>query len=198
MASNIRSGTLGAGSTLGQRRGRMSRCFELLRGTAFGVCAFIQGVACEHTERFDTKGPGAFCGNIVPASFVRRGFSQRVRLQLELDTDTLDTRPGTLTLLDDADGPCDDGNRFEASQIRVSQELRADAVSTLLFSDSQQSNIVGWVDSRCEGPYLVVISLMFDGSVELRLMNSASDEEGNEAGAFGVFRLAKHERSCSP
>lgn len=162
----------------------------------WGLTLLLSLAGCDGIERFDNSDGSAFCGNIVPGSFVRSGFSPRARLELMLDTAGFGSRPGRLTLVADPEGPCD-GTRFRGALLRESQKARADAISAMTFGESQESNIVAWADSECDGTYLVVVSLIFDGTVEVRLMNSRADEEGLEDGAFGVFRLSKTREDCA-
>jgi hypothetical protein len=152
--------------------------------------------ACDGIARFDNTDGSAFCGNIVGGGFVRQEFDRRARLQLQLDTDSLDRFPGTITLDDGAEPRCGEERLFEQARLRISRKLQADPLSVLQFGDERELNLLTWVDSNCDGTYMAVISLMRNDDVEVRLMRSRVGEDGEEAGPFGVFRLRKNKDEC--
>ena len=69
--------------------------------------------ACDGISRFDNSDGSAFCGNIVSRSFVRQGFDRRARLQLQLDTDSLNRFPGVITSDDGPERGCGDERLFD-------------------------------------------------------------------------------------
>jgi hypothetical protein len=153
-------------------------------------------LACSRLDRFDNSDGSAYCGNVISAEFVREGFSTLPRMQLRLAMDSLDRFPGRLTSDDDKDGPCRPRATFDDARLRVSQKLQADPLSQLEFGEQRELNLLGWVDSSCDGTYLAVVSLLRDDGVELRLMRSLVNEKQEEAGPFGVFKLSRHPESC--
>src|SRR5262245_57582772 len=72
---------------------------------ALSIGAIWFGVSgCRTLDRFDTKDGDAYCGSIVNAGFVRDGFTPKpseLRMRVQIDTDNLQTAPGTLTTNDD-------------------------------------------------------------------------------------------------
>ncbi|MEN9578039.1 MAG: hypothetical protein RJA70_1048 [Pseudomonadota bacterium] len=152
---------------------------------------------CKDFERFDNGDGSAFCGKVIGATFVRQGFEHRPRLQLQLDTDQLHRWPGRITTDDAADGPCSPLATFNGAQLRSSEKLQSDPLSVLSFGEERDHNFISWVDSSCDGTYLVVTSLMRDDSVEVRLMRSEKATESNdEVGPFGVFQLKRFDGDC--
>lgn len=167
-----------------------------MRCALFGVGVALATVACSRLERFDNADGSAYCGNIVGAEFVREGFATLPRMQLQLDMQSLDRFPGRITTDDAADGPCLPNATFENARLRVSNKLQADALSQLEFGDQRELNLMGWLDSSCDGTYLAVVSLLKNDDVEVRLMRSQSNDDAEEVGPFGVFRLTRHPTRC--
>lgn len=166
------------------------------RHFVFATCLAAAASSCDDLERFDNSDGSAYCGNIVAASFVRSGFDNRPRLQLQLDMTALDRHPGEITMDDAADGPCRPLATFDAAKLRISPALQADPLSHFHFGDGRELNMLTWVDSTCDGTYLAVISLLHDDSVEVRLMRSEKGDDDEEVGPFGVFKLTRHEQEC--
>lgn len=165
------------------------------RGTGVGALVLTL-LGCGRLERFDTGDDAAYCGNIVTSSFFRSGFTNLPRLQLRLDMAKLHERPGQLSTDDGQDGICAPEPTFDQATLRVSQPMQADPVSQLQFGEERELNLLGWVDSSCDGTYLAVVSLMRTDDVEVRLMRGQSDQQGDEVGPFGVFRLTRHDGDC--
>jgi hypothetical protein len=163
---------------------------------ALGLAVAGPVLGCDDLERFDNSDGSAYCGNVVAADFVREGFAHLPRLQLQLDTDSLHDFPGTISSDDARDGACQPRATFEAARLRTSVKLQADPLSQLQFGEQREMNLVTWVDSTCDGTYLAVVSLLRDDGVEVRLMRSQADEQGREAGPFGLFKLVRHDDEC--
>ena len=175
---------------------------------------------CQELDRFDTSGDAAYRGSIVGAQFVRTpedegGFKRELLMCVELDTDALTTTPGTMTTDDAADGPCAPLATFDNAPIRAVREVFDDPLSTLRFSDAQEHNVLGWVESTCRGPMLAVVSLMKSDDVEVRLLKPppasmpapaavdggvcepvVTEPPGSRA-AFALFKLGRQEAGCS-
>jgi hypothetical protein len=153
---------------------------------AFALC-----VACRDLERFDTGETGAYCGNIVDSDFARSGFSPGLGLRLTLDVDALTVAPGFLSSSDAADGPCSPEPLFEAAALEVTPEIVADPLSLLAFGPNRDHNFVAWARSTCQGSVLAVVSLMHEGSVEVRLLSHTAS--GPQGGSFGLFQLQRED-----
>jgi hypothetical protein len=165
-------------------------------GWAQAVLALLLLSACNDLERFDNGDGSAYCGNIVAASFARSGFDNRPRLQLRLDMSSLDRIPGVITTDDQVDGPCRPAATFANAPLRLSKQLQADPLSQLEFGEQRELNLLTWLDSTCDGTYLGVVSLLRSDDVEVRLMRSERDDNDEESGPFGLFRLTRHRDEC--
>jgi hypothetical protein len=165
---------------------------------------FVGG--CRSLDRFDTKGDSAYCGNIVghifQDGFIPENTRPRLRLHLELDVDNLSTYPGTLTSNDAEFGLCSatDAPLFMNARLRAIEEIFHDALSQAEFGDGHQHDFFAWVDSTCQGTMLAVVSLLTNGSVEVRLLKPAADPpEGASAGerpGFAKFSLDRQASGC--
>jgi hypothetical protein len=122
-----------------------------------------------------------------------------LRLRFDLDVDSLTTRPGPLTTSDATLGLCAPAPLIDHAPLRAIPEVMHDAISTAQFGDGRDLNFFGWVDSTCQGTMLSVVSLMNDGSVEVRLFKPASlppPGAGPEARpGFGLFQLDRVART---
>src|SRR5262249_34478789 len=135
---------------------------------------------------------------IVNASFVRRGFSETVRLRMTFDADKMATAPGTLST---------DDQLLTNTPMRPVPELFHDPLSTFNFGEGRDKNLLFVVDPTdpAKGPSIfVVVSLMHAGDAEVRLLRGAPAVAGADAGAadgeplFGLFSPMSRQRdSCS-
>ncbi len=153
-------------------------------------------LGCNDLDRFDNGDGSAYCGNVVVGSFVRSGFDNLPRMQLQLDMSSLDRIPGRMTMDDASDGPCAPRATFDGAPLRISAAMQADALSQFNFGEGRELNLLTWVDSACDGAYLAVVSLLHDDTVEVRLMRSEANEEGEEVGPFAIFKLSRHSEDC--
>jgi hypothetical protein len=183
---------------------------------------------CREIDRFST-GPGeAYCGTLVNAGFAHHGFvpesspgTLKLRLTLDArklvapsapstsDPDGSPSRvtsndpaasPGRITT-DDADqGSCRPDPLFVESPFRVVAEAQHDPISLLEFGDGREYNALLWVDSKCLGTMLGVLSLMRSGGVELRLFKPAAlgpvDAPALELPGFAQFSLFRGSADC--
>lgn len=161
------------------------------------MCVALGLLGCNDLSRFDNSDGSAYCGNIVSASFVRKGFDHRPRLELQLNMSSLDKNPGRITTDDARDGLCRPQATFDASTLRISTQLQSDPLSQLQFGDERETNLLTWVDSTCDGTYLAVVSLLRNDDVEVRLMRSQRSPDDEEVGPFGVFHLKRHRTTCA-
>jgi hypothetical protein len=162
------------------------------------LALLVAAGGCRDVERFDTDGDEAYCGTIVPAPFVFEGFPVDLRLRLRIDTDRLDSVPGTITS-DDVAGDCAPEPLFKEAELRVTPEVLHDPLSTLEFGAGRDMNLISWVRSGCQGPMLAVVSLMKNDDVELRLLKppTAPIAPGDEPPAgFALFQLRRQQGTC--
>lgn len=174
------------------------------------VLTALMGAAalgCRDLSRFDTEGNEAYCGSLVssPAfqeGFVPAGVPPQLRLKLQLDTDTLTSRPGMLTTNDADTGLCSSEGRplIDQAPLRAIEELSHDPLSMLEFGDGREHNFFAWVDSTCQGTLLAVTSLMNDGNVEVRLLKPAAlpagDAPPERKPGFALFPLERQDQGC--
>jgi len=161
---------------------------------------------CRSLDRFDTSGEPAYCGKIVGARLFQEGFipsstPPSLHLHLELDVDHLTTRPGTLTS-DDEKGLCSGkgGVLFQEAPLRAIEATFHDVISQADFGNGHQHDFFAWVDSTCQGTMLAVVSLLTNGSVEVRLFKPAPDPPpdagADEKPGFALFYLRRSETGC--
>lgn len=174
-----------------------------MRGALRGLQLLWVGaliVGCKDLARYDT-GPGeAYCGNIVGAEFIRTpervgGFSQELRIRVTLDSEHLDSAPGTLSS-NDTSGPCAPEPTFDAAALVPVQELSSDPLSQLSFGDGRDFSFLAWVESSCRGPMLAVVSLMNDNELELRLLKPPTQTNDGPRPAFALFRTQLSSGAC--
>ncbi|NRA33476.1 MAG: hypothetical protein HRU17_09065 [Polyangiaceae bacterium] len=149
---------------------------------------------CRELDRFDTGDTEAYCGSVVGSGYVRAGFSQTMRMELTLDTDALQTQPGTIRSDDRSLSACSGKPIFDGVPLRVVEPVVEDALSTLEFGDSREFNFIALVDS-CRGTMVSVVSLMKNDDVELRLLLPQAADVPEEP-AYAVFRLKRSPRAC--
>jgi hypothetical protein len=159
-------------------------------------------LGCRDLDRFDTTGDEAYCGAIINAQFVRTvedegGFERNLRLHLEVDVDSLNTTPGTLTSDDAENGRCSPEAFFQDAPLISVPELAHDSLSSMTFDDAQEHNVVAWTESTCRGPIFTVVSLLKNGDVEVRLLTPPPAAPlGEERAAFAVFELKRRTSGC--
>jgi hypothetical protein len=163
------------------------------------LCIFLVALGgCRDIDRFDTGDDEAYCGTIVTAPFVREGFATNLRVRLRIDTDQLDSVPGTITT-DDTAGPCAPEPLFQDAELRVTPDVLHDPLSTLEFGEGRDMNLVTWARSPCQGPMLAVVSLMKNDDVELRLLRPPSSPLAageDPGGGYALFQLRRQEGTC--
>lgn len=162
-------------------------------GAVAAVLAALCG--CSNISRFDTGEHDAYCGTIVAAPFVRQGLDRSLQAELHLATASLHTDPGTLTT-HRGSTRCNDEPLFQDARLRSPSKLESDPLSMLEFGQGRELNFMSWVDSKCDGTYLAVVSLMHDDTVELRLLRGQLDSSEREVGPLGVFPLTRGRRGC--
>jgi hypothetical protein len=165
------------------------------------LAALFMLSGCKEIDRFSTAPGESYCGKIVPASIVRRGFSSTMCMRLTFDARRASDHPGTLST--------DDG-MFVDSPLRALPELSHDPLLTFTFGEGREKNFLFAADPAdpARGPSLMaVVSLMHSGNAEVRLLRGAAggiappspDGGAGSGGAvlFGVFApLERKEGTC--
>jgi hypothetical protein len=172
---------------------------------SFALCQATLG--CRDIDRFDTEGSAAYCGSIVGAASFHKGFIETgappsLNLRLHIDTDALTTTPGVVTSDDRDSGLCsaEGAPLFDEAPLRAIDEVLKDAISHAEFGDGHEHDLFAWVDSKCQGTMLAVMSLLTSGAVEVRLFKPAKSvaaeaPQAQQAG-FALFYLTRSERGC--
>ena len=167
------------------------------RLSAITVVLLIGAPSCKDATRFSTAPGESYCGRIVAAPFVRRGFADNVRVRMSFDADRLDTTPGVLST---------DDRLLVDAPMRPLPELSHDPLSTFNFGEGRDKNLLFAVDptDAAKGPTIcVVVSLMHGGDAEVRLVRGAPSSDGsmpagNGEPLFGVFApLTREPGQCS-
>ncbi len=165
-----------------------------LASLALLVLGAIPGLACKDISRFSTQPGESYCGSIVPAGFVRQGFGPGVRMRLTLDTDHLNDAPGAVVT--------DDG-MFEYANLRPIPQLAHDTLSTLTFGEGRERNLLFGITATEGAQALAVISLLENGTVEVRVVRGASllpnespmpASQGEQL--YGIFPLQRQQGTC--
>ncbi|MGC4066152.1 MAG: hypothetical protein QM784_16215 [Polyangiaceae bacterium] len=158
---------------------------------------------CKNLDRFDTRKGESFCGGLSAAS---DGFeywtaqTSELKVALTLDTGKLDSIPGKLRSNDADFGPCKPHALFEDAPIRVVRKALGDRIAEIRLGDDHEEEVIAFVDSTCSGSMVAILSLVQDGSAELRLLRPAPEIETpvTDQPRFGVFGLEKvsNDGSC--
>jgi hypothetical protein len=174
-----------------------------MRSALFAIGLGIGLAACKDIDRFSTEPGESYCGKIVSASIVRRGFSTTVCMRLTFDARHTSDRPGTLWT--------DDG-MFAATPLRPIPELSHDPLLLFAFGDGREKNYLFVADpaDSTRGPSVTaVLSLMHSGDAEVRLLRGAAagvdappPPDGGQtidgAPLFGVFApLRRQDGACA-
>jgi hypothetical protein len=173
-------------------------------GSALG--ALLAG-GCRSLDRFDAERPAAYCGGVVGASafqsgFIPEGSPPTLELKLQLDTSALTTRPGTLSTNDAGTGICGGSALFLDAPLRAIPDILHDALSQLEFGEGHEQDFFAWVDSTCKGTMLAVVSLLSNGSVEVRLLKPAPDlppppmTDSADLSGFALFYMQRNPNGC--
>jgi hypothetical protein len=171
---------------------------RLGRGSILLILSSVGASGCKDITRFSTAPGESYCGPIVDASFVLRGFPQTHRMRMTFDADRVADAPGTLST---------DDQLLTNSPLRPLPEVMNDPLSTLNFGEGRDKNLLFAVDPTdpARGPTIMaVISLMHGGDAEVRLFRGAPIAPGAGAVAgdgeplFGVFApLTRQPGQCS-
>jgi hypothetical protein len=154
---------------------------------------------CKDIDRYSTRNGDYYCGQIVDAQFVRRGFQTAdagsVWMRLTLDTNRINDVPGVVSTND---------RLLVNAPLRPLPELANDPLWTLTFGEGREKNFLFAVDPTdpAHGPSIMAfVSLMHSGDAEVRLIRGAPipgapPDAGTVDGEslFGVFApLRRHD-----
>ena len=164
-------------------------------------------LGCRSVERFDTGPGGAYCGVLIGEDFASEGLmpdgsTTPLKLSLALDTHNLTRIPGILTSSDDQGGLCLGQRLFNKASVRTIQPALHDVVASVQLTPDHDQDIFAWIDSSCQGTFVSIVSLIDDGTVELRLFNPKPEPlvdagaPANNRPGFGVFSLRRSESGC--
>ena len=173
-----------------------------MRSLAAAVLGASLLLGCRNLDRFETEQGTAYCGPMV--NLAQNGFVNgppNLKMQLELDMNSLTVQPGLLTTGDRGDGGvCAPFPLFEQSKLRAIPEIMPDQLSLLEFGDGREYNFFAWVDSTCFGTVVAVVSLMKNDDVEVRLLKPKPEPLGGEPEAeqpgFILFHLVRQKKPC--
>ena len=170
-----------------------------LAAAVLGACLVF---GCRNLDRFETEEGMAYCGPMV--NLAQNGFDSRqpdLKMQLELDMNSLTVQPGLLTTTRDGDGGvCFPFPPFEKASLRAIPEIMHDQLALLEFGDGREYNFFAWVDSTCFGTVVAVVSLMKNDDVEVRLLKPKPEPapgapEADQPG-FILFHLVRQKKPC--
>jgi hypothetical protein len=172
------------------------------RRQLYAITALLGLGACKDIDRFSTDPDQSYCGKIVSASIVRRGFSSTMCMRLTFDARHVNEKPGTLWT--------DDG-MFANTPLRPIPELSHDPLLTFTFGEGREKNLLFAADpaEADRGPAVtVVVSFMHSGDAEVRLLRGAggatepppsadAGPTGDGPPLFGVFApLRRRKGTC--
>jgi hypothetical protein len=172
--------------------------------SAAALLVIVGMSACKDIDRFSTKNGDYYCGQIVDAQFVRRGFrgadAGSVWMRLTLDANHLNDSPGVLST--------NDGLLVNAP-LRPLPELSNDPLWTFSFGEGREKNLLFAIDPSVAtggGPTMMAfISLMHSGDAEVRLVRGAPQPASQaDAGSvdgeplFGVFAPLRRQEAQRP
>lgn len=181
----------------------------------FALCSLLTTLGCRDLERFDTKMGEAYCGDLVSGvsfddGFVPDGQPKLLRMQLtELKTSLLSTFsndtasiPARLTSNDAESGLCADREQalFDNAPLRSIPQIDHDSVATLSFGEGHDQDFFAWVDSKCQGTMLALVSLLRNNDIELRLFKPATlpppGATADKRPGFALFYLRRDDHGC--
>jgi hypothetical protein len=179
--------------------------------TCWLLLALLGG--CDNLDRFDTPGAAAYCGELVAPKFAQDGLlpddaddeaDEPLETRLKLDLDDADRHPGKLWTSDAKWGLCTPEPLFDGTPLRTIEQVDNDPIASMDFGEGREHNLFAWVDSSCQGTMLSLLSLMRNGSVELRLFKPAPEPAAENTGrvpaterpGFGVFLLKRRSKGC--
>jgi len=167
-----------------------------VRSLALSVVVLVLASGCETLDRFRTDEHAVFHGTVTgdtADSFIRRGFPPDTTLDLEFDP-TMAQGPSAGTITTSApDGTV----YFDHTALRVIESLEHDLLSQYDFPGAGRIRNYAYVARPDTGvlagrDVMVFLSLMQDGTVEVRVIAGTGDETRGDV--FGLFRVARAAR----
>jgi hypothetical protein len=170
------------------------------------LALLVSAVGCKSVTRFSSKDGDHYEGDVVKGSFVRAGVADDSKMCLLLDAGHLQDAPGTFSTSD---------GRFKNALLRPIPQIWHDPLSTMTFGEGRTQNLVYVAspsvtsDAAAPAPsadlqdVMVFLSLMDDGSLEVRLVRGAPVADSGApmpavaSPLFGVFTLDRHDGACS-
>lgn len=164
------------------------------------AAALTASLGCSTLDRFDTKEGEAYCGNVVTGQDFKDQFAPDLQLAMTLDTDQLQSVPGTLTTNVTEEYGCSPQPLLHSAPMRITEPMLHDPLSTFDFGTGRDHNFMAWVESACQGPMLAVVSLLRNDDVEVRLMKppvpAATAGAEPTPGGFALFPMKRHKSGC--
>jgi hypothetical protein len=165
------------------------------RSRLLAMVAIAGFTGCKDIDRFSTEPGQSYCGKIVSAPFVIRGFRPTLCMRLTFDAHRVNDRPGRLWTSD---------GMFAETALRPIPELSHDPLLLFSFGEGREKNFLFMADPAEPGlgpAVTAVVSLMHSGEVEVRLLRGApagTEPPGLDGPAlFGVFApLHRREGAC--
>jgi hypothetical protein len=158
---------------------------------------------CRDLSRFDSKPGAAYCGAIIGTPEFQDGLlpagPPNLTLKLTLDTAKLNSEPGILSSNDEANGLCSSTGDplFQDAPLRAIPQIDHDVLATMSFGEGHDQDFFAWVDSRCQGTILSLVSLMRNDQVEVRLFKPGPiHATGPERSGFALFPLTAQPHGC--
>lgn len=183
------------------------------------LLAALVGSSCRSVDRFDTHDDEAYCGRLLGQNDLSLGFEasnwagsgDEATIAIEsLRTAQLfekDGEVGLLTSHDENYGPCSVEQKplFARAALRTIGKAQGDRISSMQIAEDHEGDYVTFVDSSCSGSMVAILSLVQDGTLELRLLRPAPLVRTSDASVpvtpdntprFGVFQLMKQKQGC--
>ena len=167
---------------------------------ACAVCiAMCSFVGCSDITQFATSSDESYCGQIIPAGFVREGFPPGIRMRFHFDPYKLQQAPGDIST---------DDSLFVSAPLRPIPQLVHDTLSSLSFGEGAGQSLLYGAQPRDGAIAFVFVSLLESRDVEVRVLRGAppTESELDDVGAtgsvgfgsdlFGVFPLSKKRGTC--
>jgi hypothetical protein len=181
------------------------------------LLAVLVGSSCRSVDRFDTHDGETYCGRLLGQNDLSLGFeapgwvgkSDRASVTIEsLRTAQLFDKDGEVALLTSYDatyGPCSTQQSplFARAPLRTIGKAQGDRLFNMQIAEDHEGDYVTFVDSTCSGSMVAILSLIQDGTIELRLLRPAPivkdlDTALESTPRFGLFQLIKQKQGCNP
>lgn len=183
------------------------------------LLAALVGSSCRSVDRFDTHEGEAYCGRLLGHDDLSLGFeaaswtgsAEQATITIEsLRTAQLFDQDGQVALLTSHDanyGPCSAEQQplFARAPLRTIGKAQGDRLSSMRLSEDHEGDYVTFVDSTCSGSMVAILSLIQDGTLELRLLRPAPAKDLNasvpvapdKTPRFGLFQLTRQKQDCN-